>query len=97
MACSRRSDSGEWAYFAASPRLKGHASPVFFLLSTKAKPMNRPYFQSEGIKIQTAGDLLTASAMGCRSFSTSTLDFARSPNCQKKKRKMSTVEVTMLR
>ena len=49
--------------------------------------MNRPYFQSEGIKIQTAGDLLTASVMGWRSFSTSTLDFARSPNCQKKKKK----------
>ena len=30
MACSRRSDSGEWAYLAASPRLKGHASPVFW-------------------------------------------------------------------
>ena len=59
--------------------------------------MNRPYFQSEGIKIQTAGDLLTASVMG-GALSRPPRSILRAHQIvKKKKKKMSTVEVTMVR
>ena len=85
MACSRRSDSGEWAYLAASPRLKGHASPVFCFLH-KSIAYEQTLFSEWGYQNTNRGRFIDRKRNGVRSFSTSTLDFARSPNCQKKKK-----------
>ena len=87
MACSRRSDSGEWAYFAASPRLKGHASPVFFSFVHKSIAYEQTLFSEWGYQNTNRGRFIDRKRNGVPLFLDLHARFCALTKLSKKKKK----------
>ena len=88
MACSRRSDSGEWAYLAASPRLKGHASPVFcFFFLHKSIAYEQTLFSEWGYQNTNRGRFIDRKRNGVALFLDLHARFCALTKLSKKKKK----------